>query len=167
MNLTRAARDPWVWGQLLLFLAVFAGIPVLQHTLPSDTAPGSWLTPASLPMRLGSLLPFAAGLAILIWGFRSLGPNLTPATEPLQEGVMVEQGAYRMVRHPIYLGLILLLWAAAWWYTGPGVGFLVGVGSFIYFDRKAAVEERWMTSRFPDYAAYRARIPKLVPWRRG
>jgi protein-S-isoprenylcysteine O-methyltransferase Ste14 len=103
---------------------------------------------------------------VLGWGLVSLGPNLTPATEPLPNGALVVHGAYRFVRHPIYLGVTLLLWAVAWWHTGPEVGFAIGLVALLYFDRKAAVEERWMARRFPGYADYRARVPKILPGRR-
>lgn len=166
MNLQRAAHDPWVWGQVVLLLAVFAGIPLLQHRLAPEMPVARWLVPAPLFLRLGGAVPLAAGVALLVWGFRSLGPNLTPATEPLAGGTFVETGAYQMVRHPIYLGLVLLLWAAGWCYTGPGPGLVVGVISYLYFDRKAAVEERLMSARFPAYLAYRERVPKLLPFRR-
>lgn len=34
----------------------------------------------------------------------------------------------------------------------------------IFFDTKAGVEERWLTKRFPEYAAYRRRVRKLIPF---
>lgn len=73
--------------------------------------------------------------------------------------------AYARVRHPIYLGIMLLLWGLAWGMSNPGVGFLTLGISFLYFERKSVVEERWMSQRFAGYLAYRERVPKLLPGR--
>lgn len=158
----KALRDPWVWGQMLLMLAVGA-LPWLAGRVPPDGVAGHLLRPAAPGWRLAAVVALIPGLGMLIWGALSLGPNLTPATEPRTKGTMVERGAYRVVRHPIYLGLSLTLWGLAWGLTTPTMGLIAGIVSFGYFDRKAAVEERWMLARFPAYAAYRTRVRKLIP----
>jgi len=157
MDLRKAVRDPWVWGQLVLIGLVGAGIPL--------AAARQWplLAPAAPGWRLPGIVIFGLGVGIALLGVRSLGPNLTPGTEPMASGRMVETGAYRHVRHPVYLGLILILAGWAWWHSNAWLGLLVGLLGFGYFDRKAAAEERWMLRRFPAYAAYRARVPKLIP----
>ncbi|HSB53845.1 MAG TPA: isoprenylcysteine carboxylmethyltransferase family protein [Gemmatimonadales bacterium] len=131
--------------------------------VPPASVAGRLLGPAPLGSRVGALVVLLPGIVMLIWGAISLGPNLTPATQPLAEGEMVERGAYRVVRHPVYLGLSLSLWGLAWSLTTPWTGVVVAVASFGYFDRKAAVEERWMLARFPAYEAYRKRVGKLLP----
>jgi protein-S-isoprenylcysteine O-methyltransferase Ste14 len=167
MDLAKAARDPWVWGQVALFAAVAAGIPLaVRHADPAGL-PGRLVAPAGPTWRIPALLPGVAGLLVSSWGLRSLGRNLTPGTEPLADGAFVRTGAYTRVRHPVYLGIILLLWSLAWALSNPGVGVIVLAVASLYFGRKAAVEERWMTRRFPGYSAYCERVPKLVPRLRG
>jgi protein-S-isoprenylcysteine O-methyltransferase Ste14 len=163
MDLRRAARDPWVWGQVVLILLVAVGLPWLVRHADPGSALGRSLAPASQGWRLAALLPLLTGAVVFLWGLRSLGPNLTPGTEPLAKGTFTDTGAYTRVRHPVYLGGILLLWGAGWWLSNPGIGLLTLAVSFLFFDRKAAVEEAWMTRRFPGYAAYRERVPKLIP----
>ena len=162
MRVGNAVRDPWVWGQAVLILMVGA-LPLIARSVPPESLLARLLGPAAFIWRIGAVLPLSTGVFILIWGALSLGANLTPATEPLAEGELVERGAYAVVRHPIYLGLSLCLWAFAWWLTSPRVGLVVAIVCFAYFDRKAAVEERWMLGRFPGYAAYRRRVGKLLP----
>jgi protein-S-isoprenylcysteine O-methyltransferase Ste14 len=162
MKLGNSLRDPWVWGQVILIMAVCA-LPWLAGMVPPASWAGALLGPAPFGVRLAALVVLLPGLTMFGWGALSLGPNLTPATQPLEEGAMVERGAYRVVRHPVYLGLSLSLWGLAWWFTTPWMGLLVAAVSFGYFDRKAAVEERWMLARFPAYSAYRQRVGKLLP----
>lgn len=159
MDLRKAARDPWVWGQVALFGLVVVGVPSLVRA-------GALGGQASETLRRPGLVLLGLGLGILAWGFGSIGRNLTPGTEPLPEGRFVSGGAYGFVRHPVYLGIVLLLAGWAWWIGNPWYGILTGAVSFAYFDRKAAVEERWMVARFPEYGQYRARVGKLLPRRR-
>ena len=163
MDLHKAARDPWVWGQFILFVAILSGWPLLDAILPPDAGIAPFLSPAPPPWRMLAIVPWFGGAVMAIWGARSLGPNLTPGTEPLAAGVLVERGAYRVVRHPLYLGIVLLLWGSAWGLTNAGVGAVSGLVALAFFDRKAAAEERWLTRRFPAFAAYRERVPKLIP----
>jgi protein-S-isoprenylcysteine O-methyltransferase Ste14 len=55
----------------------------------------------------------AAGVLLLAVAIFRLGSNLTPVSYPKDEGTLIETGPYRLVRHPIYFGgiLISLGWA--------------------------------------------------------
>lgn len=163
MDLHKAVRDPWVWGQMALIAGIIVGIPLLRALLPSDSALASLFLHGPRSGQILSMVPLLGGLAMAWWGARSLGPNLTPGTEPLAAGVLVERGAYRVVRHPLYVGVILLLWGAAWGLSNALTGVAGGLLALLYFDRKAAAEERWLSQRFPGYRAYRRRVPKLIP----
>jgi len=159
MDLNKAARDPWVWGQVGLIGLVVLGAPALAERGLA------WGPPTLSPLagRVAGAGLGIAGALVTLWGFRSLGPNLTPGTEPLATGQLVERGAYAHMRHPIYTGLSLFLAGWAGWVGTPLLMVVAGILSFGYFDRKAAAEERWMTSRFPAYREYQARVGKFLP----
>jgi protein-S-isoprenylcysteine O-methyltransferase Ste14 len=158
MPFPRWLRDPLVWGQLILFLLVTLGLPLSARHAP----PGSLLLPVGSWRYLG-LAPLMAGLALVAAGARAMGKNLTPATTPRAEAELVTGGIYRHVQHPIYLGVILFLWGLGWLQSTWLTGLLVAGISLAYFDRKAAVEERNLAARFPEYPAYRDRVPRLLP----
>src|ERR671916_1524672 len=107
MDLAKAARDPWVWGQLALFLLIGLWAPLLpRHVNLGDADfmlnrvdPG-WIR----GVGVGVLL---LGAGLFAWGIRSLGRSLTPGTEPLPDAELVTAGAYNHARHPIYGGLVL------------------------------------------------------------
>ena len=162
MDLAKAARDPWVWGQLGLFLLVGLGAPLLPRHVNLGSADSllnridpDWIR------RLGLALMAAGGL-VALWGIRSLGRNLTPGTEPLPGAELITTGAYARVRHPIYAGVVLLLagYTLAWsnWTLGLVVGFI----ALQYFQAKATAEERWLVERFPAYSTYMRQVPRRV-----
>jgi len=116
------------------------------------------------PLRAGiGLALFAVGLGFAIWARVHIGRNWgTPMTQK-DEPELVTSGPYRLVRHPIYSGILVagigtavaLSW---WWLTAVA---LAGV----YFIYSATVEERYLTQEFPEeYPAYKHATRMLVPF---
>jgi len=162
MDLRKARRDPWVWGQLLLMFLVFAGAPLVPRYINLGRA--DFMLNRVDPTWLRSVggLVLAAGVALLVWGVRSLGPNITPGVEPLARGELVTSGAYAHARHPIYGGVVLILagYTLAW--SNWTLALIVGFVSLKYFEAKARAEERWLLSRFPAYRRYALHVRRQV-----
>ncbi len=162
MDLAKAVRDPWVWGQLALFLLVGLGAPLLPRHVNLGAADA--LLNRIDPNRIRWLGAgvMAAGGCMLLWGIRSLGRNLTPGTEPLSGAELITTGAYAHLRHPIYTGVVLLLagYTLAW--SNWTLGLLVGFIALQYFQAKAGAEESWLMKRFPGYQAYMRQVPRRV-----
>jgi protein-S-isoprenylcysteine O-methyltransferase Ste14 len=104
-----------------------------------------------------------AGLVLALAGTLSLGRNLTPLPRPKSDATLVVTGAYRLVRHPIYSGILFLvlgwgLWLNSFLVIGYALIF------FLFFDIKSRQEEVWLVEMFPEYAGYRKRVRKLIPF---
>lgn len=155
MTRRTAGQDPWVWGQVILATAVIFAVP---------WAAKRWgvLDPAGVTRYLGWGL-IGLGVVVLYSGIAVLGRNLTPATEPLPEGQLVTRGIYRVVRHPIYLGVSTLLAGYGMLRGGWFAGGIVYVLALAYFEAKARVEERFLIQRMHGYEEYRRRVPRLLP----
>jgi protein-S-isoprenylcysteine O-methyltransferase Ste14 len=162
MDLRKAMRDPWVWGQLVLFGVIGLGAPLVPRCVRLGEADEMLNRLDADPIRwLGAPL-IAAGLALAVWGVRSLGRSLTPGTEPLPGAPLVTSGAYARVRHPIYGGIVLGLagYTLAW--SNWTLALVVGLLTFVYFNGKAKAEERWLVRRHPTYEAYMRQVPRRV-----
>lgn len=162
MDLAKAARDPWVWGQLVLLAAVALAAPLLpRHVSLGDLDPMLNRVDPDRIRWLGAGV-IALGLGVGLWGARSLGPSLTPGTEPLPGAPLVTGGAYAHVRHPIYLGAVLVLagYTLAW--SNWTLALLVGLLALKFFEAKARREERWLLERYPLYQAYMRHVPRRV-----
>ena len=114
------------------------------------------------PLQWLGLALVAGGMLLVLAGLVALGRALTPFPHPREGAQLVRRGAYRLVRHPVYAGLLVgaFGWALAW-LSVAGVVFSALLVAF--FDRKARREERWLRSRFPEYAAYAERVRRFIP----
>jgi protein-S-isoprenylcysteine O-methyltransferase Ste14 len=100
-----------------------------------------------------------AGTLLAFWSAWYLGRSfsLLPQARDL-----VTTGPYRFVRHPIYLGGLLITLGEVWLRFSPLVVALnvVFVAAQVV---RLRYEEEILERTFPDYAAYRARTSALIP----
>lgn len=136
----------------------------------------AWIGAAGLwqPGSLGGAQPVAevVGTAlIIVGGVLALSATLllqhhdalTAVPHPRDGARLVAIGVYRLVRHPIYGGLILggVGWSLA---RGSMLALAGSVVLLAFFDLKRRREEVWLSERFPGYAAYAVGTRRLIPW---
>jgi protein-S-isoprenylcysteine O-methyltransferase Ste14 len=112
---------------------------------------------------VAGLALLAAGAVLAGWGLLALREALTPLPHPRDGADLVETGAYRLARHPIYGGIVIgsLGYGLAMASPLAILGALLLLG---FFRLKSAREEVWLVARYPDYPAYRARTRRLLPF---
>ena len=145
--------EGWVLIQLVLLAAIAA----------AGLVGPAWSGDARVAGTAIGVVLAGIGGWLAVRGIVDLRSALTPLPYPRPDAELVERGAYRLVRHPIYGGLILgaVGWGLAW--ASP---FALGlaVTLFGFFSLKSRREEAWLAERFPGYAAYRTRTRRLIPF---
>lgn len=146
----------WVMAQFTLLLAVAAAPPMIPD-IPALLAGN-----ADLALLAGLALG-VVGVLLASVGLLHLGANLTPFPRPLDTSTLVQSGAYAIVRHPIYSGIIL---ASFGWsmMRESWIALLLSTGLLIFFHYKSRREETWLVMRYPGYFDYQRRVKKLIPW---
>jgi protein-S-isoprenylcysteine O-methyltransferase Ste14 len=104
------------------------------------------------------------GLVFALWARVTLGGNWSGMITLKEGHELVERGPYRLVRHPIYTGLLVMFagTAIAIGYFGGFIGLLL---LFVSFWVKLKHEEDLMLKHFPDkYSAYQRRVKRIIPF---
>jgi protein-S-isoprenylcysteine O-methyltransferase Ste14 len=115
-----------------------------------------------LAVTLGTIL-IALGTVIIFQGTRRLRDAVTPMPKPLEGATLVVDGVYAYVRHPIYLGLMLV--AFGWSVAMDSLAALVVAIVFaVFLDLKSRREEAWLRAQYPQYVTYAAQTRRFVPY---
>ncbi len=153
----RGQRGEWYVAAQAVILALIAYGPSSLSDAPDWPAPFHVLGKV-----IGGALAIA-GFVFVIFASLKLGKSLTPLPHPRDDAVLTVSGPYRLVRHPIYSGLIIASFGWALWLNG-WLTLVYAVILFIFFDIKSRREETWLMARYPEYAAYQQRVSKLIPF---
>jgi len=155
----KGERGEWyVAIQAALFLLIAFG-PATAPWLPAWQA--GTIRVASL---LGVVL-LAGGFVWMIAGAAQLavGRSLSALPSPKDTATLIDTGVFAFVRHPMYSGAIWAVLGWGLWRQGLLVLAYAALLT-VFFDRKASREERSLGERFPEYADYKRRVRKLVPF---
>jgi protein-S-isoprenylcysteine O-methyltransferase Ste14 len=140
-------------GKRLVFLQF--GLIIMLAIFPDDINVDPALEYAGIAM-------IAAGLVLLFAGFKGLGKSLTANPVPNEEGVLVTTGIYSIVRHPIYLGLLIITLGLV---VSSGVWsqIIVWAALVMLLTYKMRWEETLLSKKYKGYAQYMATVPALIP----
>jgi protein-S-isoprenylcysteine O-methyltransferase Ste14 len=106
----------------------------------------------------------ALGLAFTWWARLTLGDLWSGAVVRKEAHSVVRRGPYRLVRHPIYTGLIFALLALAI-QAGRPAGLVGAALMATGFWVKARLEERFLSVELGEaYADFRRVTPMLIPF---
>jgi protein-S-isoprenylcysteine O-methyltransferase Ste14 len=161
----------------LAFLVLLLGLTLLRYK-PRETAEG-WeprlsalvgtflaLSLVALPladigpaMRVVAIVLILAGWLLSTYVLAWLGRSFSIQAQARR---LVTAGPYAVVRHPLYvceeialIGMVLLCVSPA--------AIAIAAVQWVFQLRRMTNEERVLSASFPDYAAYAARTPKIVP----
>jgi protein-S-isoprenylcysteine O-methyltransferase Ste14 len=125
---------------------------------------GSSEASMALPLALSGCLLAVAGAALVLRSRAELGPAWSFVPEADQDTGLVTTGPYRLVRHPIYLGLVLLTLGQALAFSSWLACLIVLVGIVPTFAWRARAEETLLSRTFGErYALYRRQTKMIIP----
>ena len=111
---------------------------------------------------LGARLAVAS-TALLLWARWTLGTMWAGVPLVQDHHELRTEGPYRLVRHPMYIGLIGLV-VGGTLACGFGVWIAYAAVTVPWLLRRVPIEDGLMADKFgTSYDAYRARVPALLP----
>jgi steroid 5-alpha reductase family enzyme len=160
--------ERWLWWFFVPVVGLWIVLPLLAGqresgvlALPPLVREGAWLL-----LRWCAVLAAAGLLVATIRCWKRMGRHWKMAVTPGEHQVLITDGPFEHVRHPIYGYQILLMLASL--AVVPTVPMLVVAGiHLLLMVTKARNEESYLLDEHGDaYASYAARTGRFFPRRR-
>lgn len=107
-------------------------------------------------------IPLILGALLCVFAMIQLSGTLSVFPSPKEGGRLVTQGAYSLVRHPIYSGVLLMAFGYSI-YQQDFNKLLFSLFLFLFFEFKASYEESKLGKVYPGYEKYKAVTGKFMP----
>ena len=159
-------RSPWRRFGWLRIVIILVLLSVLWARSSLGALTHRWgifqAVPSNSSLALIGAVICALGVGYAIWARIHLGRNWSPIPNVKEGHELITSGPYKLVRHPIYTGIIV---------AALGTGFAIPVWFLIFFIMtivfvwRVKVEEALMTKQFPNqYPEYKKRTWALIPF---
>ncbi len=143
-------------GEIYFALQLFLVLCILFGTVPF----------------VGDIVSFIFGPFLILLGgstaslgVAELGSNLTPWPSPPKDGSLVTDSlVYNEVRHPMYAGLLYLMFGLSMW-SGSAMRVLLCIALWYLLDYKSELEETKLIEKFgTEYILYKEKVKgKFIP----
>ena len=153
------------WAERLVLFSVELNLLLLwtltKVFLQRDAAlaPAGWET----SMAMTGVALAWLGSAFAVWARVALGRVFSGTFALRPDHPLVTSGPYAIVRHPMYLGLVVLLVGLSLaWDSAVSLGFSALL--LVPFVMHTVVEEQMFKAHFGDaWVVYASRVPRLLP----
>ena len=150
------------WGSLGGVLLQSVGIGLASG--PTRAVGASWLDGIAAPRTWLTALAMGAAAGLFFWAARTMGANWSIVARMRQGHELVTGGPFAIVRHPIYLAMLLFMLGLATataheralWLALP----VFVIGTLIRTTREEALLRARFGAAYEDYAA---RVKRFIP----
>jgi len=105
------------------------------------------------------------GLIIRILALRALKQFFTYSVAKVEEHKLVTSGLYKRIRHPGYLGQLIIFLGISVSLSNWITIMLMMLPVLIGYNYRIMVEEKFMSEQMGEkYGEYKMRTKKLIPW---
>lgn len=104
----------------------------------------------------------AIGLALSLMALFQLNTRLSPFPRPKSNSILIKNGVFKYIRHPIYSGLFIGLLAYGI-YAHSSSKIIIDILLLVWFYFKSKYEEELLQQKFSDYKEYREQTGRFFP----
>lgn len=159
-------KDQFKKSTLFIFLLFFV-VPFLLYfpyaeyqTFLQEFIP----SPLALMMGIIGNLVLMCGGIIMIWSRILLGPYGTPRIVIKDHHQLITHGIYRYIRHPLYLGYILLLFGYCFAFGSFLFSTLIIIFMLLLTKSRMDLEEKLLLANLGEkYSDYIKQTKRLIP----
>jgi protein-S-isoprenylcysteine O-methyltransferase Ste14 len=145
---------------VLLAVVLLLRLPGVRHFIQVSRRVFSFSDPI---VGVAGALLCVVGVTIAVWARACLGSNWSPRPSVKIGHELITAGPYRLIRHPIYSGMLLAVLGTS--FDAGIVGLVIFVVASAVLIRRIPIEEKLMLHQFPEeYARYKRHTKALIPF---
>jgi len=152
-------------GDQAVVVALAAGFAAWIVLMPLDARRFGWTPPFPLGLKVAGVVLLAVSALLLFRSFHDntfLSPLVRVQAERKQR--VISTGVYGFVRHPMYLGAVLMFVGAPL-LLGSATGLALGAAMTLLLGFRIVGEERLLARELEGYDDYRKRVRyRLLPF---
>lgn len=126
------------------------------------TIPVGWSLEFFLWFKIFGWVMAFFGFIVLALALLQLNKNLSPFPTPKNSAVLIQNGLYAWVRHPIYSGILLLFFGYGI-YQDSLFKIVITIILWVLFYFKTQYEELQLQLKFPKYVVYKKNTGRFFP----
>jgi len=157
-NHTESERSSKYVMAALIFAGMFSGILLFPESKQYFLMPFT-------PLRYASIALMLIGAAVRFLAAYQLGPSFSRNVGTGKGAPLMKKGLYSRIRHPGYLGEMLVFSGIAVAFNHPATSvpaFLMPLAAFLY---RISVEEKALMRAYgSEYSEYAARTKRIAPF---
>jgi len=154
------SKTKWFKRKHYNFLSLLLILPIIYAwTKGYESSPFLYI--ARFPLSTALYFLMLTGIAIFILGAREMDLLDFFGIKEAKEKKLVTTGMHSIVRHPLYLGLIILIWSFP---KLKLIDIIGNAGITLYLIAGAFIEEKKLLEEFgEEYEKYTEEVPMLLP----
>jgi len=110
-----------------------------------------------------SIVLLITGVISTLFTLIAFNQYMTPNPVPLDNAQLRTSGIYSVVRHPMYLSVLILLIGGTL-YLHAYFTLLLDIIAMLFLVYKINFEEKMLLEKFPEYKLYQSETKKLLPF---
>lgn len=145
-------------------IPILTGCYLLSHGYDLSYPFNVRIIPQTNAILMAAAILCVCGVSFCVWARIVLGQNWSGTVTLKEHHELIVDGPYRLVRHPIYTGLLAMIVGTMMelGHLGGIIGFLLVLVSLWV---KSSHEEELMCQQFPDqYPGYQDRVRRIIPF---
>jgi protein-S-isoprenylcysteine O-methyltransferase Ste14 len=104
------------------------------------------------------------GIFIRVWAIRILGKFFTATVQIHEDHQLIQQGPYKLIRHPSYLGAFMAFIGSALFLNSPIGALIAAIAMLTAYYYRIKTEESVLLKAFgSQYVRYQKNTKKLIP----
>jgi protein-S-isoprenylcysteine O-methyltransferase Ste14 len=157
-RIVKEEQDDWS------FWAIVVGMVAVFYLPPTEYLYFRTILSRNVWMQIAGLILILLGSMLFIWGRRTLGSYYSGHVSVVEGQPLVQNGPYRFIRHPAYMGYLLIAAGMAVGYSSL-TGFIVIpillLPAVLY---RLSVEDKLLSEHFGDpFKEYASKTARLIP----